>query len=160
VTRSRYKLVTQATRSGTKDSLSTLNNRELASSSTRLFNLHRNLFSLFLTYVSRLTPSLIECSDATFNVQFTISRIPIRRQLQALGGPLPRSLLLFPTLSLQTNAIPEGGDHQFVSKAIESNHAQKEAVLAILNNTSGEAPYVVFGPPGTGMISLIPSSRC
>lgn len=36
-------------------------------------------------------------SGATFDVQFTLSSIPARRQMQALSRPLPRCELLFPS---------------------------------------------------------------
>ncbi|GAA5996829.1 hypothetical protein JCM5350_003554 [Sporobolomyces pararoseus] len=89
--------------------------------------------------------------NARFDVQFTVSRIPLRRQLQALGSPLPRQEILFPSGSLPSNAAT--GQHKalaFFSKAIGTNHSQKQAVESIVNNTSGVSPYVVFGPPGTG----------
>ncbi|GAA5996828.1 hypothetical protein JCM5350_003553 [Sporobolomyces pararoseus] len=89
--------------------------------------------------------------NARFDVQFSTSRIPVRRQFQALGDPLPRRHLLFPTLNMRLNAaFAQQGQLKFFSKAIERNEAQSEAVAAIFNNTSGDAPYVVFGPPGTG----------
>ncbi|GAA5912860.1 uncharacterized protein JCM6883_004858 [Sporobolomyces salmoneus] len=88
-------------------------------------------------------------ANARYDVQFTISRIPTRRQLKALEGPLPRSHLLFPTLGLDA-AFSDVHEFNFFSPAIASNPSQSQAVTSIVNNTSGDAPYVVFGPPGTG----------
>lgn len=76
----------------------------------------------------------------------------MRRQIQALGRPLPRSQLLFPTLGTEFKKVPPGLPHKgFFSPAIASNFGQQQAVLSILHGTSGDAPFVVFGPPGTGM---------
>lgn len=38
----------------------------------------------------------------------------------------------------------------FINKNIAKNNEQRVAVQNILNNSSMEAPYIVFGPPGTG----------
>lgn len=38
----------------------------------------------------------------------------------------------------------------FVNTAILNNPEQKMAVMKIVNNSSGQAPFIVFGPPGTG----------
>ncbi|GAA6013532.1 hypothetical protein JCM11491_006112 [Sporobolomyces phaffii] len=90
-------------------------------------------------------------ANARFDVQFSSSRIPTRRQLQALAAPLPRSQLLFPSLDVHYSGPIDVNEHgRFFSSAIAANHAQKQAVVSIFNNTSGKAPYVVFGPPGTG----------
>lgn len=54
-------------------------------------------------------------------------------------------------------AFAQQGQLKYFSKAIERNEAQSEAVAAIFNNTSGDAPYVVFDPPGTGMTLFLSS---
>lgn len=38
----------------------------------------------------------------------------------------------------------------FVNYNIEKNSEQKKAVMNILGRTNGFAPYIIFGPPGTG----------
>lgn len=94
---------------------------------------------------------VLSLRDARFDVQFALNRVPARRQLQALQARLPRSDLLFPTLNTRYNGYPVADSHpSFFSKAIEANYSQRQAVLSIFYNSSGTAPYVVFGPPGTG----------
>lgn len=39
---------------------------------------------------------------------------------------------------------------RFFDKKIESNQEQQLAVTNIVTGTSRPAPYIVFGPPGTG----------
>ncbi|GAA6062911.1 hypothetical protein JCM10212_004360 [Sporobolomyces blumeae] len=93
-------------------------------------------------------------ASANFDVQFTVSRIPSRRQIHALAQPLPRSQLLFPTLNAEYTGRPSQAmidQHpEFISPLVESNPAQAEAVYSIFHRSHGPAPYVVFGPPGTG----------
>ncbi|GAA5996830.1 hypothetical protein JCM5350_003555 [Sporobolomyces pararoseus] len=90
-------------------------------------------------------------SNSRFDVQFHINRLPIRRQLQALELPLPRRDLLFPNLGTHYNGYPVADQHPpFFHRAIEANFCQRQAVLSIFYSSSGSAPYVVFGPPGTG----------
>ncbi|GAA6013534.1 hypothetical protein JCM11491_006113 [Sporobolomyces phaffii] len=86
----------------------------------------------------------------TVDVQFSVSRISCRRQLLALSSPLPRPALLFPSSEDHHHDAPSDAQFEFFASAIESNHAQRQAVVSIVNNTSGDRPYVLFGPPGTG----------
>ena len=39
---------------------------------------------------------------------------------------------------------------RFYDKDLESNAEQRKAVENIVSGTSGSAPYIIFGPPGTG----------
>lgn len=97
-------------------------------------------------------------SSATFDVQFTIPRIPTRRMLQALGKPLPPIQLLFPTIELASESVgtlhkdlPESAQcGKFLNSNINGNLEQAEAVRAIFAGSSGQLPFIIFGPPGTG----------
>ncbi|GAA5915361.1 hypothetical protein JCM6882_000232 [Rhodosporidiobolus microsporus] len=99
---------------------------------------------------------------ATFDVQFLSSMIPTRRQIHALSQVLPREELLFPIPGATYPGRPAIHDisthHPFFSLPIAGNPQQREAVLSIFFRSHGKAPFVVFGPPGTGKtVTLIES---
>ncbi|KAI0777345.1 P-loop containing nucleoside triphosphate hydrolase protein [Trametes elegans] len=91
---------------------------------------------------------------ASYNVQFKYNRTPIKRQHQALLASSTSSLrLLFPSPGHEglTQAI---GASQYpltlFNSLIGKNAPQLQAVKTILRLRPGSAPFVVFGPPGTG----------
>ncbi len=43
-----------------------------------------------------------------------------------------------------------GGVYRLFDQKLEKNAEQKDAVCNIVAGTSKPAPYLVFGPPGTG----------
>ncbi|GAA5981524.1 hypothetical protein JCM11641_004085 [Rhodosporidiobolus odoratus] len=101
---------------------------------------------------------------ATFDIQFTLSSIPSRRQMQALCGAKPRKELLFPTPGASYPGRPAMhdimGHHRFFSPEVEANPHQAEAVLSIFYRSHGKAPYIIFGPPGTGKtVTLIEPTK-
>ncbi|GAA5820987.1 hypothetical protein JCM11251_001910 [Rhodosporidiobolus azoricus] len=103
-------------------------------------------------------------SSATFDIQFLSSIIPTRRQIHALSQPLPRKELLFPTPAVSYPGRPAMHDiishYPFFSEPIANNPHQKEAVLSIFYRSHGKAPFVIFGPPGTGKtVTLIETVR-
>ncbi|KAL6265201.1 hypothetical protein P5V15_005285 [Pogonomyrmex californicus] len=46
-------------------------------------------------------------------------------------------------------------DIEWINTNIEKNEQQKQAVRKILNNTAHPAPYIIFGPPGTGKTATL-----
>lgn len=89
-----------------------------------------------------------------FDVQFTLSSVSIRRQIQALREGLSRPELFFPK-ELHGDRSTELASWQLLnpiwfSPSIEQNPEQRQAVLSIVYNTSGQAPFILYGPPGTG----------
>ena len=78
--------------------------------------------------------------------------------LLALGKPLPPIQLLFPTLELAKKSVgplhsdlPDSAQcGKFLNANIDGNREQAEAVRAIFAGSSGQLPFIIFGPPGTG----------
>ncbi|BGP03615.1 hypothetical protein NBRC10513v2_007348 [Rhodotorula toruloides] len=102
----------------------------------------------------RFHDSFKPTASDTFDVQFTLSWVSIRRQIQALRAGLARSGLLFPK-ELHGDRSNKLASWQLLnprwfSPSIERNPEQRQAVLSIVYNTSGQAPFILYGPPGTG----------
>ncbi|KAI0690995.1 P-loop containing nucleoside triphosphate hydrolase protein [Cerioporus squamosus] len=89
-----------------------------------------------------------------YNVRFTLNRTPVRRQHQALIARIPSpQRLLFPVAGFEGLERPITASESrlgLFNSTIGTNPAQLEAVNSILNLKEGAAPFIVFGPPGTG----------
>ncbi|XP_054641470.1 putative helicase mov-10-B.1 isoform X2 [Dunckerocampus dactyliophorus] len=83
-----------------------------------------------------------------FNVEFTINRLMLRVQHRAVDFATFREVL-FPQRSYHLK-IPELPTLRFYDIQLERNPEQSKAVRHIVAGTSKPAPYLVFGPPGTG----------
>ncbi|XP_069141749.1 putative helicase MOV-10 isoform X2 [Argopecten irradians] len=89
-----------------------------------------------------------------FNVRFVFNRLPLRLQQRAVTLARDEGLddVLFPKpatiCSRSMNIIPL--PLVFYNKELESNDEQKLAIQEIVSGISRPAPYLVFGPPGTG----------
>ncbi|XP_060788136.1 putative helicase mov-10-B.2 [Neoarius graeffei] len=86
-----------------------------------------------------------------FQVEFTINRFPLKLQHRAVHLAVEHKLeeVLFPTGSNVPTSQPQLPLKLFDSK-LEKNHEQYTAVCNIVAGVSKPAPYLVFGPPGTG----------
>jgi len=51
-------------------------------------------------------------------------------------------------------------DIEWINTYIKENEQQKQAVRKILNNTARPAPYIIFGPPGTGKTATLVEAIC
>ncbi|XP_044065668.1 putative helicase mov-10-B.1 [Siniperca chuatsi] len=82
-----------------------------------------------------------------FSVNFTINRIPLRIQHRAAALVYKHRLkeVLFPTGQLSSH---HSRLHRLLE--LESNPEQLMAIQHIVAGTAKPAPYLVFGPPGTG----------
>ncbi|OWF53196.1 putative helicase MOV-10 isoform X2 [Mizuhopecten yessoensis] len=89
-----------------------------------------------------------------FNVRFVFNRLPLRLQHRACSLAKDEGLedFLFPTertiCSRNMNILPL--PLMLYNKDLENNDEQKKAIHNILSGISRPAPYLVFGPPGTG----------
>uniref|UniRef100_A0A671PPN9 RNA helicase n=1 Tax=Sinocyclocheilus anshuiensis TaxID=1608454 RepID=A0A671PPN9_9TELE len=86
-----------------------------------------------------------------FSVEFTVNRLPLRLQHRAVHMAVQHELrdVLFPVGSRDvTPASPPA--LRLFNQHLERNPEQYSAVCNIVAGTSKPAPYLVFGPPGTG----------
>uniref|UniRef100_A0A3B3C825 RNA helicase n=1 Tax=Oryzias melastigma TaxID=30732 RepID=A0A3B3C825_ORYME len=85
-----------------------------------------------------------------FNVEFVISRLILRLQHRAAELALTHQLgsVLFP--DALPCSCPEPDLPQLFDRKLEKNPEQYRAVQQIVTGSSRPAPYLVFGPPGTG----------
>ncbi|XP_068084476.1 putative helicase mov-10-B.1 isoform X2 [Anabrus simplex] len=88
-----------------------------------------------------------------FDVRFTFSRFSIVVMHKAIDLLIENNMLdvVFPSRSqLQPSLIKHNFKLELFNSDIESNEEQKLAVKNILLGECRPAPYIVFGPPGTG----------
>ncbi|NXR61185.1 SDE3 helicase, partial [Rhadina sibilatrix] len=87
-----------------------------------------------------------------FDVTFTFSRLPLQVQHRAAVLATRRSLfsLLFPSTSCHKSLFPGPFQPQWFNCKLEANEEQRKAVTHIVMGVSRPAPYLIFGPPGTG----------
>ncbi|KAA0712698.1 putative helicase mov-10-B.1 [Triplophysa tibetana] len=85
-----------------------------------------------------------------FDVEFNINRYPIKLQHRAVQLAAQHGLggVLFPTdHNITEITLP---NLRMFNKDLEKNPEQRAAVQNILSGVSKPAPYLIFGPPGTG----------
>lgn len=96
------------------------------------------------------------------DVQFTVSRLPLRRMHAALSRDLKFSLIMPSESQAQIIKQTTSSQNQltYFNRRLESNVPQQLAVSGILHKSS-TIPTIVYGPPGTGktMVSLLLSYR-
>uniref|UniRef100_A0A8D0HA50 RNA helicase n=1 Tax=Sphenodon punctatus TaxID=8508 RepID=A0A8D0HA50_SPHPU len=87
-----------------------------------------------------------------FDVRFTFGRLPLRLQHRAVLLAKERDLrhLLFPSFSYDASLLPADHHLSLFDRNLETNEQQAEAVRQVVMGTSRPAPYLIFGPPGTG----------
>ncbi|KAF6293265.1 Mov10 RISC complex RNA helicase [Rhinolophus ferrumequinum] len=88
----------------------------------------------------------------TFKVNFTFNRQPLRVQHRALEltGRWPLWPTLFPVASRGVPLLPSDMKLKLYDRSLESNPEQLQAMKHIVTGTTRPAPYIIFGPPGTG----------
>ncbi|XP_043102725.1 putative helicase mov-10-B.1 [Puntigrus tetrazona] len=102
-----------------------------------------------LGFSQRLLNGFID--NMKFHVEFTVNRLPLKLQHRAVHMAVQHELgdVLFPVGSRSLNPVHPPALRLFDQK-LEKNDEQKNAVCNIVAGTSKPAPYMVFGPPGTG----------
>ncbi|XP_069617839.1 helicase MOV-10 [Ranitomeya imitator] len=91
------------------------------------------------------------CQGMKFDVTFTFNRMPLQVQHRAVDLANKNNLkeCLFPSGSRQQSNINTDRLSLFDRK-LENNEQQYMAVKSIVSGLSRPAPYLIFGPPGTG----------
>ncbi|XP_054905535.1 putative helicase mov-10-B.1 [Poeciliopsis prolifica] len=94
--------------------------------------------------------SLIE--GIKFNVEFTLNRLIVRLQHRAAEFAKSHKLssVLFPAAPSMPPEEPDLPKLTLFDYQLEKNPEQYQAVQHIVAGSSRPAPYLVFGPPGTG----------
>ncbi|XP_077079161.1 putative helicase mov-10-B.2 isoform X1 [Siphateles boraxobius] len=102
-----------------------------------------------LGFSRRLLDNFID--NMKFHVEFTVNRLPLKLQHRAVHMAVQHNLrdVLFPVGSRTVTPVSPPALRLF-DQQLERNPEQKTAVCNIVAGTSKPAPYLVFGPPGTG----------
>ncbi|XP_071751362.2 putative helicase mov-10-B.2 [Centroberyx gerrardi] len=87
-----------------------------------------------------------------FSVEFTVNRVTMRVQHRAaeLASEHRLGEVLFPAVATSFYQQPPLPTLRLFDAHLEKNPEQYEAVQNIVAGSSKPAPYLVFGPPGTG----------
>ncbi|XP_044065664.1 putative helicase mov-10-B.2 [Siniperca chuatsi] len=87
-----------------------------------------------------------------FNIEFTVNRLTIRVQHRAaeLAATYRLGEVLFPAAPAFPSQQTELPKLRLLDSKLEKNPEQYQAVQHIVAGSSKPAPYLVFGPPGTG----------
>uniref|UniRef100_A0A7N6FF99 RNA helicase n=1 Tax=Anabas testudineus TaxID=64144 RepID=A0A7N6FF99_ANATE len=108
------------------------------------------LDSVKLGFDSKLLDSFVDYMK--FHVEFTINRVTLRLQHRAaeLANQYRLEKVLFPTAPTFVSGQTVLPKLKLFDWKLERNPEQYQAVQHIVAGTSKPAPYLVFGPPGTG----------
>ncbi|NXO67527.1 SDE3 helicase, partial [Phainopepla nitens] len=103
-----------------------------------------------LGFSSKLQKKFV--NNLKFDVTFTFSRLPLQVQHRAAFLAMRRGLfsLLFPSASCHKSLFPGPFQPRWFNRMLETNEEQCKAVTHIVTGMSRPAPYLIFGPPGTG----------
>ncbi|KYN40403.1 Putative helicase MOV-10 [Trachymyrmex septentrionalis] len=98
--------------------------------------------------------------EKRFNINFRSKHRPLRCCHYALTliSECNWREIIYP--QLKTNCTDIEFDIEWINTNIKENKQQKQAVMKILNNTARPAPYIIFGPPGTGKTATLVEAIC
>ncbi|NXT31603.1 SDE3 helicase, partial [Pelecanoides urinatrix] len=103
-----------------------------------------------LGFSSKLQKKFVK--NLRFDVTFTFSRLPLQVQHRAAALAMQRGLssLLFPSASCHKSLFTGAFQPRWFDRKLQANEEQCRAVTHIVTGMSRPAPYLIFGPPGTG----------
>ncbi|KAL1020483.1 hypothetical protein UPYG_G00000620 [Umbra pygmaea] len=96
-----------------------------------------------------------------FDVEFTVNRLTTRLQHRAAELAVRHHLgnVLFPSEDTTTKK-PKLQQLRLYDKVLEQNPEQYSAIQNIVDGSSRPAPYLIFGPPGTGKtVTMVESMK-
>ncbi|NXL30886.1 SDE3 helicase, partial [Glaucidium brasilianum] len=103
-----------------------------------------------LGFSSKLQKKFV--NNLKFDVTFTFNRLPLQVQHRAAALAMQRGLsgLLFPSASCHQSLFTGTFQPRWFDRKLQANEEQCRAVTNIVTGMSRPAPYLIFGPPGTG----------
>ncbi|NXG84323.1 SDE3 helicase, partial [Stercorarius parasiticus] len=103
-----------------------------------------------LGFSSKLQKKFV--NNLKFDVTFTFRRLTLQVQHRAAALAMQRGLssLLFPTASCHKSLFTGTFQPRWFDRKLQANEEQCKAVTHIVTGMSRPAPYLIFGPPGTG----------
>ncbi|XP_042656086.1 helicase MOV-10 [Tyto alba] len=103
-----------------------------------------------LGFSSKLLKKFV--NNLKFDVTFTFGRLPLQVEHRAAALAMQRGLssLLFPSASCHKSLFSGTFQPRWFDRKLEANEEQCRAVTHIVTGMSRPAPYLIFGPPGTG----------
>ncbi|KFP16435.1 Putative helicase MOV-10, partial [Egretta garzetta] len=101
-----------------------------------------------LGFSSKLLKKFV--NNLRFDVTFTFSRLPVQHRAAALAMQRGLSSLLFPSASCHKSLFTGTFQPRWFDRKLQANEEQCRAVTHIVTGMSRPAPYLIFGPPGTG----------
>lgn len=95
--------------------------------------------------------------DIKWRMKFNPNRTPIRMEYQALEVLQRHDLssFFFPTKVSEKFQQFERDRFEWFNANLAGNDEQQTAVVNIVNETARPAPFILFGPPGTGKTSTL-----
>lgn len=100
-------------------------------------------------------------SGCDINVNFCTSRWQIKCFHYVLHVIYTQNLVPFVYPKVDTSYYVSPKDNlNWIHESIAGNPEQKQAVINILNNSAYPAPYILFGPPGTGKTTTLVETIC
>ncbi|XP_076234817.1 putative helicase mov-10-B.1 [Calliopsis andreniformis] len=99
--------------------------------------------------------------NCTVNVNFSTSRWPIKCLHYVLHIIHEHHLVqsIYPKINTNHYKAPQD-NLNWIHTNVAENPEQKQAVINILNNSAYPAPYILFGPPGTGKTTTLVEAIC
>ncbi|XP_012063839.1 PREDICTED: putative helicase MOV-10 [Atta cephalotes] len=103
---------------------------------------------------------ILRDKEKRFNINFQSKHWPLRccHYVLMIINECNWREIIYP--QLKTNCTDMEFDIEWINTNIKENKRQKQAVMKILNNTARPAPYIIFGPPGTGKTATLVEAIC